>query len=250
MDFKQYMRDNVLIKEKEVVQMNFGKNLQILRKMTNMTQEELAGRMDVSRQTISKWELGVVLPEVEKVVELCDMFNCSIDELLRGNMDFSNEAYSDIKVVTVEPFRYISYTVISCEPEDDAIGHVEGWAKQLNMENPYIIGWDFPELSQEQRNVYHMRGYGAALVIGDKQDTSDIDAKIISQNRQKYITLTLQEGLGGEFDIIPNAYKALLMYMAINGIKEKHDSEIISCYEHEYYDKKGVKFMDIYIAIE
>ena len=39
--------------------MNLGKNLQILRKITNMTQEELAEKLNVSRQTISKWELGV-----------------------------------------------------------------------------------------------------------------------------------------------------------------------------------------------
>lgn len=38
--------------------------------------------------------------------------------------------------------------------------------------------------------------------------------------------------------------------MAINGIKEKHDPAILSCYEHEYFDNKGVKFMDIYIAID
>ncbi len=106
--------------------MNSGKNLQILRKMTNMTQEKLAEKMNVSRQTISKWELGAILPEVEKLVELCETFHCSIDQLLKGNMDYSNKAYSDIRIVTVEPFRYISYVVISCEPEDDAISHVEG----------------------------------------------------------------------------------------------------------------------------
>ena len=49
---------------------------------------------------------------------------------------------------------------------------------------------------------------------------------------------------------IPNAYKALMTYMAINGIKEKHDPAILSCYEHEYFNNHGVKFMDIYIAIE
>lgn len=172
--------------------MNFGKNLQILRKMTNMTQEDLAEKMDISRQTVSKWELGAILPEIEKLVELCDTFNCSVDQLLRGDMDFSNEAYSDIKIVMVEPFRYISYAVISREPEDDALNHVEGWAKQLKIEDPYIIGRDYPKVSQEQQNVFHMRGYGAALI--------------------------LKEGQGGEFDIIPNAYKALLTYMAINGI--------------------------------
>lgn len=231
--------------------MNFGKNLQILRKLTNMTQEELAEKMNVSRQTISKWELEVMLPEVEKLTELCETFHCSIDQLLTGNFDYSNKAYSDIRIVTVEPFRYISYLVISCEPEDDALSHVENWAKHLKIENPYIIGWDFPQVSQEQRNVFHMRGYGAALILEGEQDLDDLDAEIVSQNRQNYITITLEEVQGeGEFVIIPNAYKALLTYMATNGIKEKHDPAILSCYEHEYFDDKGIKFMDIYIAIE
>lgn len=231
--------------------MNFAKNLQILRKMTNMTQEELAEKMNVSRQTISKWELGAILPEVEKLVELCETFNCSIDQLIKGNMDYSNKAYSDIRVVTVNPFRYISYVVISCEPEDDAISHVEGWANHLKIENPYIIGWDFPQVSQEQRNVFHMRGYGAALILDEKQNPSDLDVAIVSQGKQKYITITLEEVQDeGEFAIIPNTYKALMTYMAINGIKEKHDPAILSCYEHEYFDAQGIKFMDIYIAIE
>ena len=115
--------------------MNFAKNLQILRKMTNMTQEELAEKMGVSRQTISKWELGSILPEVEKLVDLCEMFNCSVDQLLKDNMDYSNEVYSDVKIITVEPFRYIRYEVISREPEEDAIAHVECWAKQLYFDN-------------------------------------------------------------------------------------------------------------------
>lgn len=230
--------------------MNFAKNLQILRKMTNMTQEELAERMDVTRQTVSKWEIGTALPEVDKLVALCEMFNCSIDQLLRDNMDFSNKAYSDIKIVTVEPFRYIRYAVISCEPEEDAISHVERWAKQLKIIDPYIIGWDIPHVSQEQRNVLHMRGYAAALLLNNEQDISDIDMDVTLQDRQKYITLTLEKISGEEFTLIPNAYKALLTYMAINGIKEKSDPAIISCYEHEYFNCHGVKLMDIYIAIE
>ena len=230
--------------------MNLGKNLQILRKMTNMTQEELAGKMDVSRQTVSKWELGAVLPEVEKLIELSELFNCSVDQLLRNDMDFSNDAYSDIRIVTVEPFRYISYIAIGCEPEDDAIAHVEGWARQLKIEKPHVIGWDFPHVSQEQRNVYHMRGYEAALILEADQDVWNLDVEIAEQDRQKYITITLAEKTGEEFTIIPNAYKALLTYMAINGIKEKREPGVIACYEHEYLDDNGNKFMDIYIAIE
>lgn len=231
--------------------MNFGKNLQILRKMADMTQENLAEKMGVSRQTISKWELESVLPEVEKLVELCDTFHCSIDQLLKGNMDYSNKAYSEIRIVAVEAFRYISYPVISGEPEEDAISHVERWAEQLKIKSPHIIGWDFPQVSQEQRNVLHMRGYGAALVLEKEQDLDGINAKIISQSRQNYITITLEElSEESKFELIPNAYKALMTYMTINGLKKKQDSSVLSCYEHEYFDEKGAKFMDIYMAVE
>ena len=55
--------------------MSFGKNLQLLRKMRNrMTQEELAEKLQVSRQTVSKWELDTVYPEINKLIELCELF--------------------------------------------------------------------------------------------------------------------------------------------------------------------------------
>ena len=66
--------------------MSFGTNLQFLRKKKEMTQEELAERLDVSRQTVSKWESDGAYPETEKIIALCDMFSCTMDELLRGNM--------------------------------------------------------------------------------------------------------------------------------------------------------------------
>ena len=103
--------------------MYFGKNLQFLRKMRNgMTQEELAEKLCVSRQTVSKWELGSIYPEMGKIVELCELFNCTMDRLIREDMTASDKAYSNIRIEWTEPFRYLRYTVISPEPEDDAIG--------------------------------------------------------------------------------------------------------------------------------
>ena len=115
-----------------------AKNLQTFKKDDEHDAGEISRENECQPANHFKWELGAILPEVEKLVELCETFHCSIDQLLKGNMDYSNKAYSDIRIVTVEPFRYISYVVISCEPEDDAISHVEGWAKHLKIENPYV----------------------------------------------------------------------------------------------------------------
>ena len=74
--------------------MSFGKNLQYLRRLSaGMTQESLAERLNVSRQTISKWEMDASTPEMDKALELCKVFNCSLDHLFRDEMDQHNGAY-------------------------------------------------------------------------------------------------------------------------------------------------------------
>ena len=62
----------------------FAENLQFYRNRKEMTQEQLAEKMGVSRQTISKWEAGTTYPEMEKLLLLCDLFSCSMDTLMRG----------------------------------------------------------------------------------------------------------------------------------------------------------------------
>lgn len=64
--------------------MGFSENLQILRKMKNMSQEQLAERLDVSRQAVSKWESGNGYPETEKLISICEIFDCSMDEIIKG----------------------------------------------------------------------------------------------------------------------------------------------------------------------
>lgn len=230
--------------------MSFGQNLQFLRKMGNkMTQEELAEKLGVSRQTVSKWELDMVYPEMNKLVELCNLFSCSMDEVVREDMNVSDEAYSDIRIETVEAFRYVKYAVISTEPEDDALNHVRLWAKELEIDNPEIIGWDFPILSQEQINVFNMHGYEAALILPREIEESGIQQEVMKQERQKYIAITIKSPMLAPFRLIPNAYKVLMTHMKINGIGHKEDKKVISCFEKEY-DVEGVHYMDVYIAVE
>ena len=78
--------------------MSFGKNLQYLRQLSaNMTQETLAEKLNVSRQTISKWEMDAANPEMDKALEICKIFNCSLDNLFREEMDRRSDAYSNLR---------------------------------------------------------------------------------------------------------------------------------------------------------
>ena len=60
----------------------FSDNLISLRKAKNMTQEELAEKLNVTRQTLSKWETGDSLPDIEKSRMIADIFDVSLDELV------------------------------------------------------------------------------------------------------------------------------------------------------------------------
>lgn len=64
--------------------MNIGEKLYELRKEKHMSQEEVAEKLDVTRQTISKWETNGSTPDFDKIKPLCDLYEISADELLTG----------------------------------------------------------------------------------------------------------------------------------------------------------------------
>lgn len=68
-----------------------SENLKRIRKDNNLSQEQLAEKLGVSRQSVSKWENGEAYPEMDKVLQLCKMFNLNIDELLNQDIKEVNE---------------------------------------------------------------------------------------------------------------------------------------------------------------
>lgn len=62
--------------------MEIGMKLNQLRKLSGMTQEQFAEKLNVSRQTISKWETGSTSPDLESIVRVCKIFHVSLDDLL------------------------------------------------------------------------------------------------------------------------------------------------------------------------
>lgn len=79
--------------------MEFNNKLYNLRKQKGLSQEELAGRLNVSRQTVSKWEIGDTTPDMEKLVAISDLFGISLDELV---LDKTPESTAQSKPVKLE----------------------------------------------------------------------------------------------------------------------------------------------------
>ena len=212
-----------------------------------MTQEELASRLSVARQTISKWELDEAYPEIVKLEEICKMFNANANDLLFGDMNLSSELYSDIKRVTLNSFRYIQYAVISTEPENDANEKMRRLAYEMGINNPEVIGWDFPVLSQEQVNVYHMHGYVSALIISNEVKV-DKKYKVMIKPKQRYVTLTITDPFNQPFVVIPNAFKLLFQYMDTNQLSRSGRQH--ECGFEKVYKKNNTTYMEIYMSID
>lgn len=67
--------------------MTTGEKLASLRKQNNYTQEQLASLLDVSRQSISKWESDLAYPETEKLIRISKLYGCSLDYLLHDELE-------------------------------------------------------------------------------------------------------------------------------------------------------------------
>lgn len=69
--------------------MAFSKNLQYIRTHAGITQEQMAEQLNVSRQSVSKWESDISFPEMDTILKICDLYDTDLDTLLRGSVETS-----------------------------------------------------------------------------------------------------------------------------------------------------------------
>lgn len=75
--------------------MNFAEKIYALRTQAGLSQASFAEKLQVSRQTVSKWELGTSYPEIDKLVAISDMFHVTTDYLLKDQPASQDEARMD-----------------------------------------------------------------------------------------------------------------------------------------------------------
>ncbi len=75
--------------------MNLGERLYSFRKSKNLSQEEVANMLNVTRQTVSKWETGQSAPDFDRIVPLCELYEISTDELFTGKRSIDKNIIYD-----------------------------------------------------------------------------------------------------------------------------------------------------------
>ena len=111
--------------------MNFPEKLQKLRKERGWSQEELANRITVSRQAVSKWELGTAVPDTDNIVQLSELFGVTTDYLIKAGLDsdYFTQPGKLWRLMSAEDQR------ATCENTARAMGDSALFIKQRHVRN-------------------------------------------------------------------------------------------------------------------
>lgn len=94
--------------------MTVGEKIHRTRKANGFTQEELATRLKVSRQAVSRWELNEVLPDTENLIQLCKILNISIDALVDSDCCIERPTPMTKDDAEVQRKKHKTKTIIIC----------------------------------------------------------------------------------------------------------------------------------------
>ncbi|GAB6108597.1 helix-turn-helix transcriptional regulator [Fusibacter bizertensis] len=139
--------------------MNLGENLLKARKRMSLSQEDVAEKLGVSRQTISKWELDETLPDIRQSKKLATLYKLSLDELIEFDIDLK------------EIERIIENTT---EEKQEKINWTKAWSKKYPILASYTNIVDTSEYEQEIKKLlkqlstdYGFTDLEALLVLKD-----------------------------------------------------------------------------------
>ena len=92
----------VILWKKEAYRIMIADKIKNARTIKKLTQEQVAEDLNVSRQTISNWENGKSLPDIVSIIRMSELYDLSLDELLKGDATLLNKIERDMKVAKAE----------------------------------------------------------------------------------------------------------------------------------------------------
>lgn len=168
-----------------------GQKISELRKARNMTQMELADKMNISFQAVSNWERGISMPDISKLPELAEIFGVTIDEMLGGNSELldsivneKTEDYLQKNAVSVDEFKEIA-PIIKPHQADTIFKNVKPTYKLSDLVDilPFINRDTLNRIVMKFSENSNYDGLDAIAPFVDKNLISDIARKMIADGR-------------------------------------------------------------------
>lgn len=158
--------------------MTIGKKITWLRQKNGISQEELADRLEVSRQSVSKWEMDAAYPRIDKLIQMCTVFGVSTDELLKEEISFEEKEKPAVKHTSenhyfgTDGFRGEANIDLTAE-QAFKVGRFLGWyyanplsgCRDRNYRPKFVIGKD------TRRSSYMLEYSIAAGITASGGDT-------------------------------------------------------------------------------
>lgn len=149
--------------------MQICERLKEARKNIGMTQEEVAEKVLVSRVTISNWENGKSLPDIASLILLSDLYNISLDELVKGDSKMTEKVKKDAKYLQVKTRVIITVAVITL---------IFGIAYTVCL----VIGGEFKDFAQAAAPwVFYGIGLAGVMTYFATMEKNEADSKELEQ---------------------------------------------------------------------
>ena len=139
--------------------MGFGENLMRSRKKSGLSQEEVAAKLGISRQTVSKWELGETLPDIQQAKKLSTLYHITLDELVELDLQVQ-EIQQVIEKTTEETQKKIDWTAMWAKKYPV----LASYPQEVNLED-YVPG--LKAMLSRLEQDYHYSRQDAFLVLKD-----------------------------------------------------------------------------------
>ena len=176
--------------------LKIGQYIQNLRKAAGLTQKELAEKLNLSFQAVSKWENGDSLPDTGVLLELCDILNTTADKLLNGGSIVAKERRLKRLEDVVTGFQYLE-DIGKLFGEDCSFytGMIEGINEKMNMD---ILSYLKDPMTRE---VMYAEVLIQGILSGRTVDLEEIDAAFRNRHMVETIRRYLAKANGSSASV-------------------------------------------------
>lgn len=212
--------------------MKFGENLKKLRKASKMSQEALAEKVNVSRQSVSKWENSESYPEMNNILELCKIFHCNINDLVNDGIIDLDSLDDEIKMNMVKFKKEQQNKMKGLSKTISIIALIAKIAVLISI--PIIIATMLilafiTERTNIKNNEITFKGIDDKIIIEERNNNTylKLNDKIITDKEEQNIIIKVKKILENNSKIVILGYLEtglifLIIDLALVGILLNH----------------------------